>query len=532
MTHLYLSRCTLLAIFRNWSFIWILFLQGEFCYRDFVCDPPETTTSSTTSTTTPLSGTTIDVDDDVDAQSVTGNTTISDVSSGSSQTNNENNGSTQTGQGIEGSPSSNSQHPGNDDSQPPSESNGVVLEPCDVCGNAGNIDPSKIVLFNGTDISCGDFDGIFLTKNIYEGSNQCLEWRSSYFGSCCVTDVPNEAVLEPCDICGTAGQIDWSKTIQFNGTDISCGEFGWIFSSSKIYEGSNQCLTMRASYFGSCCFSTPQNGCNLCGVNADGNSYELRTDVSVEFDGESLSCVEASYRISSKFDATSATCADAQVAHFSDCCFEKCSLCGDSLMDWEASVFFSGKQMPCYEFDKVFQDDGISEGSNNCDLTRDLYKKECCIDPPDVPCNLCQSGSTYYQMNSEAIVSYDGTPFISCLEVYSSLFSRREQSSEHCIKTKGELFPQCCNESTGLDLSGQEPVESIESAGNNIQQQQGGNMAPSPSSGRGDFTNSDSNSPTTTYSNWAYTGDLSPTSTRVLSIGCIGFSALLWAILI
>jgi len=508
--------------------------EGKFCYRDFVCDPPDITSTSTTSTITPLSNATIGSNEVVGAQSLTESTTVSGASSGNDQAKNQNDGSNQTQQEVVGGSANSSTHlPENNNSQSSSEPDGVVLEPCGICGNAGHIDSSNTVQFNGTDISCGDFDRIFSSKNIKEGSNKCLTTRESYFGSCCVSDEPSEALLEPCDICGTAGQIDWSKTIQFNGTNISCGEFGWIFSSSKIYEGSNQCLRMRASYFGSCCFSTPQDGCNLCGVNAEGNSYELRTDVSIEFDGEALSCVEASYKISSKFEATSATCANAQVTHFSDCCFQKCSLCGDSLMDWEASVFFSGKQMPCYEFDKVFQDDGISEGSNNCDLTRDLYKKECCIDPPDVPCNLCQSGSTYYQMNSDAIVSYDGTPFISCLEVYSSLFSRREQSSEHCIKTKGELFPQCCDESTGLDLSVKDPVESTGSTDSSIQQTQGvGNNFPSPSSDRGDFTNSGSNSPTTTYSTWAYTGDLSPASTKVLSIGCIAVGTVLWALLL
>ena len=48
-------------------------------------------------------------------------------------------------------------------------------------------------------------------------------------------------------------------------------------------------------------------------------------------------------------------------------------------------------------------------------------------------------------------VSYNGE-VKTCLEVHHFLNSRREQSSEHCIDAKGELFDQCCEAKGGQTI--------------------------------------------------------------------------------
>ena len=68
---------------------------------------------------------------------------------------------------------------------------------------------------------------------------------------------------DACDICGNS-QLDWLQRVTFDDKDVSCGEFGWIFQSQNIAEGSDQCLDLRAQYFGKCCYTKPAiEGCDL-----------------------------------------------------------------------------------------------------------------------------------------------------------------------------------------------------------------------------------------------------------------------------
>lgn len=229
--------------------------QGEFCYRNFVCDPPLTTTTSS-------------------------NKPVSDDAGG----------------GFEGAtlstPSSIVAEKGEDNITDKQNNENDVTAEVPTQNEPTNVMNNNIENNQSNPTTSGD----------YQSNND-----------------PNSILIEPCDICGSAGQIDWAKTVEFNGTDISCGEFGWIFAAGHVYEGSDQCLIMRASYFGSCCFTTPENGCKLCDTGVNGPFYDVRTNVNVDFDGEQMSCAELSNKISTKFEAYSQTCTDSQTNHFSDC---------------------------------------------------------------------------------------------------------------------------------------------------------------------------------------------------------------------
>ena len=155
-------------------------------------------------------------------------------------------------------------------------------------------------------------------------------------------------------------------------------------------------------------------------------------------------------------------------------------------------------------------------------MSQSLYHKACCIDPPEEPCNLCRSGSTYYNMNSDAVVTYNGEAS-TCLEVYASLILRSEQSSEHCISAQRELFSICCDANTGLTVSDDSTsaTRTDNNISNNISQQPHDiathDRAPSPSSLQGPNTNA----PTLKFNTW-YAGGLSPAVIPVISFGSIG----------
>jgi hypothetical protein len=67
------------------------------------------------------------------------------------------------------------------------------------------------------------------------------------------------------------------------------------------------------------------------------------------------------------------------------------------------------------------------------------------------PCDLCSLHEISFYMKSEVEVSYEGITK-TCLQVYHSLYTRREESSGHCIDAQRMLFKQCCVR-TGAILS-------------------------------------------------------------------------------
>jgi hypothetical protein len=67
------------------------------------------------------------------------------------------------------------------------------------------------------------------------------------------------------------------------------------------------------------------------------------------------------------------------------------------------------------------------------------------------PCDLCTLHGISFYMKSEVEVSYEGVTK-TCSQVYHSLYTRREESSGHCIDAQGTLFKQCCVR-TGAILS-------------------------------------------------------------------------------
>jgi len=350
------------------------------------------------------------------------------------------------------------------------------------------------------------------------GSNQAtsLESYESYKSDESSTSDINQKIKpsEACSLCGNA-ELDWSQQIYFDGADISCGEFGWLFLYHNIVEGSDQCLNFRAQFFGKCCYTRPAGaGCDLCDTGPGSPWHDTRQDKNVEFDGDEISCVDLQNKGRQRFEPSGQQCADLKNNFMSSCCFEKCSLCGDTNLNWEASVYFSGEEVLCHELDsKIFVEEGISADSQRCEMSRSFYAGNCCIVPPEEPCNLCSSNGVHFGMNSAVEVSYEGE-VKTCLEVYHSLFSRREQSSDHCTDTQGQLFDQCCEEVVTKTL----PPASASadySFENNVDENLGGQYsAPVPIQ-----TKSPTKKPTPDFESWYTDSFSSPAQKPTNSIG-------------
>ena len=248
--------------------------------------------------------------------------------------------------------------------------------------------------------------------------------------------------LEHCNICGAAGEFDYNSNVDFDVPDgvinMACGELIWMFAKNNVYDGSSECLAARARYFDDCCYSTPQNSCNIC---PDGMEYY--TDKTTLFMGSETACSRVQAHFSSRYEMPSDECKDGITDHSYDCCFRKCTICGDSLPNWEVTVDFSGEDLKCNEFDIMFREENEKHDSSRCRMAQDLYSDECCMPPLETPCDICQTQKSGMNLKSEETVSYEAA-LTTCLVVYTHMFSNVEDGSDKCTRAQKDLADQCC----------------------------------------------------------------------------------------
>ena len=332
-----------------------------------------------------------------------------------------------------------------------------AFESCNICGNA-EIDWESRVDYEGSEIACGEFGWIF-NQNIPEGSDTCLNYRAAYFDTCCKVETPtDESQVEPIDSCNICGdiEVDWEVRVDHEGNDISCGEFGWIFKN-KVEAGSEKCTDYRAMYFDTCCKTkSSHTGCGLCATEMDGDSSDIEQAKTVQFDGVDVSCAEVNKRIKTRFGPASAQCADVQKTYAHLCCVEICNVCSEAEFDLnlDATVTFAGENVKCHELNSIFLKKEVSPNSPRCETSKNFYADSCCTEPTSHACDLCSSNGIHDGIPriSNSKVSYDGN-ILSCPEVYHSLHSNHEQSSEHCIRAREELSGQCCDAIDGQAVS-------------------------------------------------------------------------------
>jgi hypothetical protein len=247
--------------------------------------------------------------------------------------------------------------------------------------------------------------------------------------------------LDICNICGSAGQFDYNSFVTYEGFEVemACGELIWVFANNNVYEGSSECLASRAKYFNDCCYNTPKNSCDICP-----EQWTFYLEKTTLFNGYQSECSRVGAHFSTKYEMNSEECKEAKTSHSYDCCFEPCTLCGDQQSNWEASVYFSGEDIRCNEFDIMFREEGIIHDSSRCQMTQDLYSGDCCIPSLGTPCDICQTEKIDKHLKTgETPVSYEGA-MTTCLNVYTKLFSTVEQDTEMCSRAQKALLDQCC----------------------------------------------------------------------------------------
>lgn len=424
--------------------------NGEMCYRNFDCIPPEVYNSPEESPglagafESAVNGTTqviVNGSDLIDTDAITESTVSSDYGD-SSQTNTT---TTNTPTTVATASSDSNLSSDSDNTAQSSLSSGTTVAPA-----AAAESTTTQISANENNLGTSDESTVVETDS---ESNAPSETGSQNTSTTTVPPLtkapetivpPEEVTLTHCDLCGAAGQFDYNQYVEYETTEgkteMECGELIWVFAKNNIYEGSTECLSTRAKYFGDCCYVPPENECELCPPGK-----EVYLDKNIAFMGDEYPCSRVNTLLSSKFESLSDTCIDAQANHQYDCCFEQCTICGNLQPQWEGSVYFSGEDIQCNEFDIMFREEGVTLDSSRCEMTRDLYADECCVQPMVLPCDICNTNVSGKNLKSGATVTYNGES-TTCLGAYTYLFSLKEDASEQCASAKSELSYKCCED--------------------------------------------------------------------------------------
>ena len=67
-----------------------------------------------------------------------------------------------------------------------------------------------------------------------------------------------------------------------------------------------------------------------------------------------------------RHEMTSDTCSDAKATIGETCCYSTCNLCGEFDLDWDVYVNFEGEDMSCGDFNEIFREEAVVDGSQQC----------------------------------------------------------------------------------------------------------------------------------------------------------------------
>jgi hypothetical protein len=317
-------------------------------------------------------------------------------------------------------------------------------KPCDICGAGKIVLENKQVHYSGEDSTCGKLSTSFL---------QTME-LTSFTCSLAKTSLKNLCCAETCRMCGSDEKINDIALIELDGEQVTCSHYETILSEAGHLNGSEQCATMVSSFSDVCCSSTleapvevEEAPCNIC--HRDGIHHELKAEAMVEYKGASLSCVDVNSILAKNEKKGSDMCDATQDMLFDGCCYEKCSLCGDQDLRFDATVKYNNQILSCDEFSQLFSMGVTHKNSEQCDTMQAAYSPSCCYTPPTEPCNLCKDGSNLYELNTHAFVkTRSGSHSSHCKALSTQLFQQEDEGSQQCLKSKTEYFESCCNTQT------------------------------------------------------------------------------------
>ena len=308
-----------------------------------------------------------------------------------------------------------------------SANNPSYAAPCSLC-SSGEIAVNTEILFNGVQTSCLEVYN-FLATQTKAGSDTCTSGKEALQDACC---------LKKCDICSGGGIPDWYANVNVNGNSMTCLELDGVIANSQIEQGSTQCKEVLGVAAPACCYVPPTTPCNICQTDTD--ILDVMSEKSVEYGGATATCGQIFNALYTREEADTQTCKMVSADLASECCYNKCSLCGDLQIDAATSVDHSGTKVGCSEFDSfIFASNLITEGTDECTMFQQEYRDTCCY---DIPCNLCSNGDKIYSIKEEASVTYGGTP-TTCSDVSEFLSQDMSQSSS-CLVAQENIFSDCC----------------------------------------------------------------------------------------
>jgi hypothetical protein len=309
------------------------------------------------------------------------------------------------------------------------------FQPCNVCKDGGNLYWDNPVEFNGLTFACGELTWILGGKMIEQGSEECNEIQGKYSDACCNGPSPELAAGMKCEICPAAK--DWYAQVTYDGRSMTCLELDTALRRNGVLNESPECLEVKSEFSRSCCYTPPENPCNLCHVGQKSYSVLEKT---ILYNGAESNCYAIHNHLATRVSLEDDMCLTTQNDLFEECCYDKCSLCEDYQLDPNVNVDHDGASMGCSEFEtNFFGINEVTRGSEQCAKIQQQHFNDCCY---DIPCQLCKSGDLKYELMPGEHVMFENRNR-TCGDTSVLLESEMSQS-DVCKTTKDALFDTCC----------------------------------------------------------------------------------------
>ncbi len=310
--------------------------------------------------------------------------------------------------------------------------------PCNLCKD-NEIGLDQQILFNGAQTTCPEVFK-FLATQAVAGSDACVAGQEALHDECC---------LKKCNLCSGGGIPDWYGMVTVNGKSMTCLELDNVVTESQIQSGSEQCSQLLKVAAPACCYEPPTTPCNMCDNGS--KSEDVLISANVAYGGTTSTCGQIFNTLFSREEADSDTCSLARQDLASQCCYNKCSLCGGLQTNAALTVTHDGTQMGCGEFDSyIFSSNIIKEGSAECSSFQAEHRQACCY---DIQCSLCAKGDDIYTTKEDALVQYGGLE-ATCGEVANFLYEQEMSQSNNCLAAQENIFNDCCFQQCEMCVTG------------------------------------------------------------------------------
>ena len=250
-----------------------------------------------------------------------------------------------------------------------------------------------------------------------------------------------------CDICTDTELIE-DTIVMYAGNTTTCGDISALHHLTK--PSNFKCSLARSLLTSSCCSHAkskkppaldPSKPCNVCQRNQI--HHELKSEDFVEYKGTSVSCLDLNSILAKNEVQDSEMCSDTQSLLFDDCCYEKCTLCGDKSLRYDATVKYNKQILSCNELGPLLTLGMVRDGSVQCNAIQSAYSNTCCFSPPKKRCSLCEHGSISLEINSHSFVKTRSSS-IHCMNLADGLAEREEDGSPVCEESKLDYSTTCC----------------------------------------------------------------------------------------